>query len=411
MLAVVAMPAVAQADGTELQAWMPDAEAPEFKTATVCHDNERDLYGIAAVFEVFDEYLGGYHDQVHYLRVQGDSTAPDYGELVDAQLIAAAWRIDHIDCTSDDGNNIYVTYDRRYQDAQWLSVDGTDVYGPYDVEAETCRPYTHKPRIAYGDDDRVMVAFEGWHYEKYPEYASCEVCTQQYDAYSGDPIPGTDTLLWKYAGMTHTDYDVEWGDSDFIVAMPLMDDTVPDTPEFSTFAIDLDNTLTEQHLPPENLIDIFENAEGYPQRVKLVYSDNGNNETSAMFLQTDTRSYWLDGSGALIDAPLDNYTNARMGVCEYWGSDEAVAHVFAPELRFQYIPGFPWGTFTSYWETVRSHYGVLPDYAYESFDISTAFAPVACDGANTYDDPEVALVQTPMPGPDDAVYWSLQGND
>ena len=409
-LAALALPSVALAEPTPLQAWTPDATDPKFKTASVCHDNERDLYGIAAVFQVFDPVLGGFYDQLHYLRVQGDSLAPDYGELVSEQLLTAAWRIDHVDCASDDGNNIFVTYDRRWENAQWMRIDGTDVWGAYDVDANNvCDPFTHRPRIAFGEDERVMVAFEGYHFTS-PEYESCEVCLQQYDAYSGAEISGTDTLLWKYAGMTHTDYDVEWGDAAFVVALPLWADGLPDQ-ELAVYEVDLDNTLTEQHLPPENIIEYFEELEGYPSRVKLVYSDNVNNETSAMFLETDRRSYWLDGTGALIDAPLDNPTDQRMGVCEYWGDDEAVAHVFAPERRFQWVPGFPYGSIITYWQTLRHHYGVTADYPYESFNISTAYTPVDCDGANTYDDPEVALVQSPTPGPDDAVYWNLQEND
>ena len=409
-LVALAFPSSASAGPTALESWSPDAAWPTFKTAAVCHDNERDVYGIVAVFQVFDHYLGGYYDQLYYLRVQGDSTAPDYGQLVSEQLLTAAWRIDHVDCASDDGNNVFVTWDRRWQDAQWARIDGTSTWGPYHVDAGgVCSPYTHRPRIAFGEDDRVMVAFEGYHYT-HPEYASCEVCLQQYDAYSGAEVPGTDTLLWKYAGMTHSDYDLEWGNDAFVVALPLWSDTLPDQ-ELAMYAVDLDNTLTEQHLPPENIIDQFQDLDGYPSRVKLVHSDNANNETDAMFLETDRKSYWLDGSGALLDAPLDNPTDERMGVCEYWGDDEAVAHVFAPELRFQYIPGFPWGHFISYWQTVRHHFGVLRGYAYESFNVTTAYAPVACDGANTYDDAEVALVQTPIAGPDDAVYWNLQEND
>ena len=104
----------------------------ELKTATVCHDQERDLYGVAAVFEVVDNYLGGFQDYVYYLQIEGNSGAPEYGQVISDQVIAVASRIDHIDCAMDDQNNVFVAYDRQFEDAQWVAlVSRSSGTGPF----------------------------------------------------------------------------------------------------------------------------------------------------------------------------------------------------------------------------------------------------------------------------------------
>lgn len=424
LVATASLPAHA----AELSAWSPDEDWATFKMATVCHDQERDTYGIAAVFEVFDYYLGGYQDYVYYLQVEGDSSSPDYGQVLDEQAIAVASRIDNIDCATDDLNNVFVVYDREDQDAEWVRIDGMTLWGPYSVDLTLCNPYSHKPRIAFGGDNRVIVATEGWHYdcdcpdgsddcalcEENPglEWASCEVCAQQYNAYTGQEIYGTEIMVWPTVGSTHTDYDVEWGDEAFILAAPYTPDGLPDHPIVATWFIDLVSRPGSIPQPPETILqDVGDEPEpGYPERVKLVRSNNDNNEAQAMFMRTDGGSYWLDGAGQLIDAPLADPIDPQMGVCEYWGSDPAVAHVFSKDLRSEYIGSFPTGYFHLYYETTRHHYGPPVDYPYESFNVHRDYVPEACDGADTYDDPEVALVSRSV-GTDAYVYWMLLEND
>lgn len=406
----------ARADIGELQTFSPDEgdETIQFKAATVCHDNARDLYGIAVVFERFDWYLGGTYDQLWYLQVEGNSGSSEYGRVVSDQVITAAGRIDNVDCTTDGGENVYVAYDRQWESAQWVRIDGDEIWGPVDIEVDAnCPPYTHRPRIAHDGEGRIAVAVEGWHYETEVEYQSCEVCTQQYDADWGEEIPGSNAIIWPDIGVNHTDYDIEWGDDAFIAAVPYWPDNLPDNQYISTFRVDLDNTLDPSTgQPPKTILqDTGEMPEpAWPERVKLVRSTSEVNEIGAMFLRTDTGSYWLDGAGALLDDPLEDPSDPQMAVCEYWGSDPAVAHTFTKSLRGEYVGVYPSGYFSLYWAITRNHYGLDRDYPYESWDVLDDFVPEACDGSDTYDDPEVVLVTRPTSA-DASVYWTILQND
>lgn len=430
LVSTVSLPAHADPPELTVWAWSPDEDWSTFKAAAVCHDQERDVYGIAAVFEVFDNYLGGFQDYVHYLQIEGNSSASEYGQVISDQVLAVAPRIDHIDCATDDQHNVFVTYDHHFENAQWVRIDGTEVYGPFDVDLALCNPYTHRPRIAFGGGDRVIVATEGWHYEcdcpgggddcelceENPwllEWASCEVCAQQYDAYSGEEIYATEIMVWPTTGSTHTDYDVEWGDEAFILAAPYTPDTLPDHPIISTWFIDLESRpAPSPPQPPETFIqDVGDEPEpGWPERIKLVRSNNDNNEGQPMFMRTDAGSYWLDGAGQLIDVPVPDAIDPQMAVCEYWGSDPGVAHVFTKDPRVEYIGTYPTGYFRLYYGTSRHHYGPPVDYPYESIELNRDFVPEACDGSDTYDDPEVALVSGSSMA-DPFVYWMLLEND
>src|SRR5690242_184944 len=69
--------------------WSPDdyGDIPKFEQAVACYDEVHDEYVIAAVFQGMIAYGGLLRDQLHVLRIGGNASSPDYGEVVDALYV------------------------------------------------------------------------------------------------------------------------------------------------------------------------------------------------------------------------------------------------------------------------------------------------------------------------------------
>jgi hypothetical protein len=390
---------------TPLRTWTPGSDAT-FKTATVCHDVTRDVYVVGAVFHrvrttpFFLEY-----DQLYRLRVQGNSAATNYGQLVDTPaFVAGEARIDNVDCASDGAGKVWVTYDRYGSNAAFVALDGTSIGGPFEVPTYACGPTTHKPRIAYGGG-RLMVAFEGFNYGD--GGASCEACVRQFSAATGAPISGAVEAIWN-DNMTHTDYDVEWNGSDrFVFALPF--DIDAGSNWLSTYTY---SGSTGLRIADNAIQQYVDGASPYfPQRTKIVFSKNTRNP-NRMYIQTDTGSFWTDTNGARVGAPLLNAIGTGFAACEYWGADAAVASVFAPSVTWRYVGTWPTGYLAPENVTTRLHFGLASGAAYESFTLNPGFNPVACDGGDTYADPEVLLLSKPASSaPNTNVTWNVVASD
>jgi hypothetical protein len=406
---------------TAIRSWTPAGiEPPTYKLAAACHDIARDVYGVAVVFEIFDEYLGGTYDEVYYLRINGNTASPTYGELLGATWVASEWRVDNIDCTSDDANNVYLAFDRKYYDSVWYRVDGATFYGPYPISNPDgfCGfniSKSHRPRISYagGATPRIAIAFEGHRYDQGTN--SCEACMQQFNPATGAVITGTDHAYWP-DNMLHGDYDVEWNGntgtgSRFVWVLPV------DYDAGSEFLVSMAHNGAGV-VTSENTLQAFSTtpSPAYPQgRVRLVYSRNAANHNLVsyrrFFLQTDTGNYWLNSIGALVGAPQVAAAAAPFAACEYWGADQALATRLTPVTTATYVGTWPFGYFMFEWKTLRAHYGLSPGAAYETSYVNNGYYPEACDGANTTADPEVFVVSSPAGGADESVYWNILSND
>ncbi len=397
--ALVAAPEAWAGPTTPIRSWTPTGVSARFKHATTCHDTLRDVYVIGAVFELPDTYFGGTYDVLYHLRVEGNSTSPAYGELLGAAPLTSSRRIDNVDCTTDDAGQVFLAYDRMSQNAAWYRLQGSAVQGPYQIQkVGWCGPFTHRPRLAYagGASPRLMVAYEGYTYGS-PGSASC-----------GAAIAGTEEAIWN-DNMTHSDYDVEWNGARFIMALPYDIDAGDGHGHLSTYVWDLAGNLTASHH-----IQSFAATPtpAYPTKTRLVYSKNSRNTYNRLFLQTDLGSYWLYPGGSLYPTPQSNPIGTQSAVCEYWGSDNGtIAATFSPTTTWRWVPGFPYGYFLPERKTLRAHYGQTPAAPYESSVLNINFYPEACDGANTYVDPEVMLVSVNAGGHDANVYWNIVAND
>ncbi len=390
---------------TPLRTWSPGGDAT-FKTATVCHDVTRDTYVVGAVFHrVRTTPFHLEYDQLYRLRVQGSSSATNYGELLETpSLIAGEARIDNVDCASDGANRVWVTYDRYGSNAAFVALDGTSIGGPFEVPTYACGPTTHKPRIAYGSG-RLMVAFEGFHYPT--GGASCEACVRQFSASTGAPISGAAESIWN-DNMTHTDYDVEWNGSDrFVFALPFDIDAGANWLSTYTYS-----SVTGLRIAENGIQQYVDGTAPYfPQRTKIVFSKNTRNP-NRMFIQTDTGSFWTDTAGARVGAPLLSSLGTGFAACEYWGADAAAATVFTPNITWRWVGTYPSGYFVSENVTTRMHFGLTSGAAYETFNLNLGYNPVACDGGDTYTDPEVLLLSKPATSAANGnVTWNVVASD
>lgn len=394
---------------TASRSWTPPISGGTFQQATTCHDVTRDVYVIGAVFRFPDLYFGGTYDVLYQLRVQGSSVAGGYGELLGATALTSSRRIDNVDCTSDDGSNVFLAYDRMGQDAAWFRLNGSEVHGPYTVERfGLCGPSSHRPRLAFatGATRRLMVAYEGYTFGT-GEHESCEACVHQIDPDTGAGLPSTASAIWN-DNMTHSDYDVEWNGARFVFALPYQVDAGDGYGHLSTYVYDLNGVTTGEH----HIQSFYATpTPGYPDRTRIVHSRSSRNTYNRLFIQTNLGSYWLYPGGSLVPTPQSNALGTGFAVCEYWGADNGVAATFSPTTTYRWVPGFPFGSFVIEHKTRRAHYGQSPGAAYESTTLNAGYYPAACDGANTYADPEVFLVSKPSAGPDAKVYWNIVSND
>lgn len=392
------------ASATPLQFWTPSA-ASVLKTATSCHDLANDVYGVAAVFQS-PSYFGGTYDAVYYLRIDGDSTSPTYGQLLSSTWLDGYSRIDHVDCANN-GNDVFVAYDRYYADAAWMKVNGTTKTGPFVITpASACGAgYTHKPRIAHGPSwgGRLMIAFDSFHYETTPETAGCEVCTQQYTT-SGSLVSNTANYFWP-DGMLHDDYDVVWNGSRFLFALGWRPDNGGNYLSTQTFA-------SSGGPQTENLIASFPSGSNpaYPTQIKLVHSYNTGNYSYRSLLHTNTGTWWLNSPGGGVSGAAQA-TNSGTGfaACDYWGPYAATANIFSPRLSFEYVGGFPNGYFITTRYTERAHARTYSSALWDLTSLNTTYYPVACSTAATYTDPEVLLVSRNT-SDSNKVFWNIQAS-
>jgi hypothetical protein len=396
---VIALPSAWAGPPTPLRSFTPSVSGSKFKTAAVCYDS-RDVYVVAAVFTI--RYRWRSRDVLYLLRIQGDSTAGNYGELISASRLGSERSIDHVDCTTDGGGNVFVAFDRRGAPGVFYRLDNTAVAGPFDLgHCETLRAY--RPRIAYGNA-RVMVAYTGDNLDSSVGGRSCGVCSKQF-ALSGVLLV-ENLEFWRES--THTDYDVEFNGSQFVLAVQWRSDGWPlENSALSTLRYDMSGKEVSEQSVQDFTIG---SSPAPPNRVRLTYSANAHNTYNRLFLQTNTGSYWLNIGGATVGSPVANNVSDRFGLCEYWGADNAVATVFSPYLRWTYTPGIPHGNWSSDFKTRRSHYGVSPALAYETSNINSNYVPYACEASATLTDSEVLVVsQTPIANAN--IYWNLQPSD
>lgn len=383
---------------TPLRAYIPSAGA-RFKTAASCYDS-RDMYVVAAVFTI--PYGTTTYDAVYHLRIQGNSTAANYGELVSSAFVRSEWRIDNIDCASSGGGNIFVAFDRTAGGALWYRFDNTAVTGPFTMA--TCEGLpAARPRVAFGGS-RVNIAFEGDAHTGAAGSLSCGVCSQQFSQAGASIVENTE--FWRES--IHLDYDTEWNGSQFLMAVQWQSDGwnpgqwALTTLRYSSTGVEL----------AENLVRFFDigASPAAGSRLKLGYSANSHNTANALFLQTNTASYWLNTSGAAVGSEIYYNVGTSFAACEYWGADNAAATIFSPSMYWTYEGSFPSGHFVMHQETARAHFGLTSASPYETSTLNDGYVPHACEASSTYVDGEVILLSK-RTASDPNLYWNLQPSD
>jgi hypothetical protein len=388
---------------TAINSWYP-GRSTSFKFSAVCHDIPNDIYGIAAVF-----HLSNNTDSLYYIKVEGDSTSLDYGKKLSSTLLVNASQIDSVDCTSDDGSNIFIAYDRKNYNASWLRINGSTVYGPYSVYHDIpgrCSDFgklSHIPRIAYNKNQYiVLVAYEGYDYSIDKE--GCEVYTQAYHI-SGGRIHSD--FFWWGEGMLHEGYDVEWNGSDMFIL----------------------GVIFAEHAPPMMFASALFNYAGWYSHyemianwgdpitdpgfawLKMTYTDGNKNIKDLLVVQTDAGStYWIRTDGTKYspgDNPRYDYGGIfdHYAVCEYWGSLNRIAHTFNGMIFFNPGPPPVIG-----WYTRHMHWDQKPNDPLEIQNLNNNYYPDSCnaDASSSLDDPEVLLVSTKAPDADYKVYWNME---
>jgi hypothetical protein len=396
-----------ETDGlTPLTYWAP-TDSTKFKYAAVCHDLVNDIYGIAAVFE--RNISGNIRDSVYFLRVEGDSADPNYGKMLAYTRLETAYRIDSVDCTQNDSDSIYVAYDRKLLNARWWKITGYSLFGPYEISqgssTPACYPYTHRPRIAFGDPSHpnVHIVYEPYIFST-PEHPGCEVCAQTFTD-SGSSI-NDDCTFWG-DNMTHTIYDVEWNGSNlFVVVLPYHVDAATSYLDYIQYDYDGDH-MAEGHI--QSFID--EPSPPFPGVVKIVNTYYHYNQYHYFIVQTDKAStYWLGYNGQrmiVAHNPRYDYGGSngdKFAVCEYWGlTPNRIAHTY--KNHSVVFPRPAYNTVHWQWDRVPS----LND-PHETYYINDGFYPEACNAADTIDDyDEVLLVSRKNVSPPDyRIFWNIE---
>jgi hypothetical protein len=383
---------------TPMRSYVPVAGA-ELKKAAACYDS-RDMYVVAAVFTI--PYFTTTYDAVYQLRIQGNSAAANYGELIGATFVRSEWQINDIDCASSGGGNIFVAFDRTAGGAIWYRWDNTAINGPFTMS--TCEGLlAARPRVAYGGG-RVMIAYEGDNHTGAAGSVSCGVCSQQFSQAGASIVENIE--FWRES--VHWDYDAEWNGSQFMMAVQWQaDGWDPETFALTTLRY---NSIGNE--VAENLVHFYEpDASPAPgTRLKLTYSQNSRNTANAMFLQTNNASYWLNTSGAAVGSEIYYGAGMEFAACEYWGADNAAATIFTPSMYWTWEGGFPGGYFVLHHRTARAHFGLTSAAPYETSTLNDGWVPRACEASSSYTDGEVILVSE-RASSDPALYWNLVPSD
>ncbi|MFP8877377.1 MAG: hypothetical protein VCB99_10840 [Myxococcota bacterium] len=405
-------PAFAGLAPTVIESWAP-RNAVAFKAAEVCHDEAIDVYSIAAVYTLNFGYQN--IDIVYRIRVEGDSSDPNYGKFIDRQFVGMGWRIDHIDCTSDAAGSTFIAFDRRFEDAVWYRLTNTSRFGPYRIRSNSCLPNSAKPRIAFagGNEPRLMVVVDGKDYGDPQELVSCEACPFVFDPYTGNFLL-TPEPLWD-DGIIHWDYDVEWNGDAFVIAFPFLPDGHPEGKgRLGTFAYTSEGELIPADIVAGDVIrprilQNFLDASVWraPLKARLVYTQHANNRYGELLLKTETGSYWVQTHGALYGRPVHEFTNPDFVACENHGPSRGLAHVFDTRTispRDAPIGGDPGVLLAS--GVQRRSYGLNPAPGSSPNLLDSGYTTRACETGTTPGDEEILLVRGRSGST--RVYWSLE---
>jgi hypothetical protein len=394
---------------TPIRSWPPDSYPYfyRFKYAAVCHDIFNDVYGIAAVFQ--KKSGSTYWDNLYYLRIDGNSTHPKYGQVLTNTFIATSTRIDNVDCTtSTSGSTIFITYDMYNSDARWVRFVGSTMSEQYTiVGVDYCDEYeayvTRKPRIAFSNTSysTIMIAF--YAYDFSVDGSSCEICTHTYSAYTGEFIH--EEMFWPDTSNQPVTWDVEWnGDSKFILAYFNPPDYT--APYILRSARLTGNGYLDHVYEIENFMGPGDHPQ-WPSEMKLAYTNGNLNSTHRFILQTaEGATWWLEQWGEEIDdthSPRYYYGGKygdHFAVCEYWGSTaNRIAHTFG--YNFSMLPPVM-NTRHMHWD--QAYIEASP---HEVFSLNDGYYPAACSAGDTLTDTELMLVSSAAGG-SKYVYWNME---
>jgi len=343
-----------------LESWGPGTAATTtFMRAAACHRRTEDEYGIAAVFRRTSLERASSWEELYYLRVRGDDTRPDFGQLIQAIKLDQATTIPHVDCAEDDGSAIFVAYGRQNQAARWVRYDGTGVSAAHDLTGcETGEP--HAPRIATRGG-KVVVLYDG--YQQATGVRSCGICWEVFTTAGAHLRSGN---FWP-EGMTHRDFDLEWAHDRYIVGLKFKFDGEA-TCRYSTFQLD------EHGIAPVPLVrnDVrtsdchgdLDDA-SLPKGLQLVYSPTFWSYFRHSILQTDRETYYLHPDGRLhtriagYGGPYDHRPS-----CEYWGDQPRIAHTFVED--------------TLNLRSTHAHWSWTPAAPTEIGGVTPGYYPEAC---------------------------------
>lgn len=380
---------------TPLRSWAPEG-AVRFKTSAACHTPEMDYYGIFAVFEMADGT-----DQLWNLVVDGLGPAMEYGELVDAFMLASAASIDHVDCDNDE-YWWYVVWDRSSSterlNARWARTSHAGVIqGPYTLPdcGADFPPFDASPfltAIAY-HDGQVAISSRST--------GTCGICA---DLYHTDGRPYRHTSYQELWGGSPTSTDIQWnGDNAFLIAMVYLpdDDAIP--PDVLTVLLDPGGTVYSP-CGPTCQVD-HSPVRGIPETLELVYSPNVYNDNDYLVIQTDRNTIWVDQSGRWVPSVYNPtfvglWPETERASCEAWGTvwpdRHRIAHTYAAAGR----------------STRHHHWSFVPARALETYSLNRRRSPDSCASSDGYRDAEVLLVSRSMlPFRRHRVYFNLDTQD
>ena len=360
---------------TSLRSWAP-AGAVQFKTSASCHTPNMDYYGVFAVFEMDDGT-----DQLWNLVVDGYSPAMEYGELVDAFMLASAASINHVDCDNDE-YWWYVVWDRSSSTerlhARWARTSHAGVtQGPYTLPdcGASFPPFDASPfltAIAY-HEGQVAISSRST--------GTCGICA---DLYHTDGRPYRHTSYQEIWGGSPTFTDIQWnGDNAFLIGIVYQPDDDSDPPDILTVLLDPDGTV---HSPCGLACTVDESqVRGIPQTLELVYSPNDHNYNNYLVIQTDQNTIWVNQSGQLVPSMYNpsyvgSWPDTVRASCEAWGSvwpdRYRIAHTYAAVAR----------------RTRHHHWSFVPARALETYFLNRSRSPDSCASSDGYRDAEVLLV-------------------
>jgi hypothetical protein len=376
--------------------WAPP-NSYKFRHAAACQRYAHDDYVIAAVFWVLDPPY--YWDVLYYIRIDGNSSSPTYGDVMHVTAIDTSLRIDNVDCADDNNQSVFIAYDKYYQNARWVKFVGDNMAGNYELSNACEVEYNHQPRIAYANS-RVVVMYEGFYFPD--ESRSCGVCWSAYSTYGF--LVHSDS--WWPGGSFHREYDLAWGpESRYVVGLKYLNESQPNSCRYGTF------TMNRNGVPDTDPIVLVNIYSGYcpgsnlddpsiPSGLLMEYSPNDWNYCENFILLNDREVYWLNTGGysegmyAGFGGPYQEYA-----LCEYWGNYYGIAHSYT-----EYDDGISQAT-------THRHWAYIPWYPLWTYSTNNGYFPEACSARRSHvGDTEVFLVSRMenTGGDYPAVYWNFE---